>query len=401
MSELLVEEIQNVVETTPALPVAAACAAADRDTRNNIPEDDQAQSPGVGVSQAAVGGYPPKHWRDTVQTNTRETVGGDQSLVRIATPEETAAVTRSSPNVGDIGWQIRGFRDAMEGSQEPPWVIEDLLMEQSATLVSAHPHSLKSLSLLYACLEAVVKKQVWEYFAAPNVTATLFIETEDPPWLVEARIRGFAKGLGLGNEDTVPGFHYACVGPFDLVKEEDRIHGLVKEHSLSLIVISTLQSLLEGKNWISQEDMQSIMAMIVRLSRRCPTVVLTHSPWDKRQRRAAGTVTQAANFLTTMHLQKTVIPKSGETFAHIVLDSKAGAFETNFSLKLVTENGGRDPGSVRRVVFAGKGWATGLKRDAIEAALEDDPDASAKDIAEQVGVSQRYVEKIKKKLAGE
>ena len=167
-------------------------------------------------------------------------------------------------------------------SQKPPWVIEDLLMEQSATLVAAQPHSLKSLSL-DACVEAVAKKKVWNQFAAPNVKATLFIETEDPPWLVELRIRGFAKGLGLTDEDTLPGFHYACVGPFDLVSEEDRIRRLVERHGLNFIVISTLQNLLAGKNWISQEDMQPIMAMIVRLSRRRPVILLTTRHGTRRK----------------------------------------------------------------------------------------------------------------------
>jgi hypothetical protein len=281
---------------------------------------------------------------------------------------------------------------------KPPWVIEDLLMEQSATLVSAHPHSLKSLSFLYACLEAVITGKVWNNFAAPNIKGTLFVETEDPAWLVEARVRGFAKGLGLESDAPVPGFHYVCVGPFDLVREEGRIEGLVQQHGLSFIVISTLQNLLGGKNWVNQEDMQPIMAMIVRLSRKCPVVLLTHSPWDKKKRRAAGTVTQTANFLTTAHFEKTVNSQTGETFAHVSVDSKAGAFETDFSLKLVTDGQPRDPDSVRRVVFVGKGWAKGLKKDAVVAAIESDPEAPNKEIADRAGVSVRYVERIRKKL---
>src|SRR5579864_2041046 len=41
------------------------------------------------------------------------------------------------------GWTARSFQDAMKGSQgKPPWVIEDLLLAQSATLVSAQPHAM-------------------------------------------------------------------------------------------------------------------------------------------------------------------------------------------------------------------------------------------------------------------
>ena len=53
-------------------------------------------------------------------------------------------------------------------------------------------------------MEAPALHTVWGHFKAPNVTSTLFVETEDPAWLVEARVRGLAKGLGLSSD--TPGF---------------------------------------------------------------------------------------------------------------------------------------------------------------------------------------------------
>jgi hypothetical protein len=305
----------------------------------------------------------------------------------------------TQPNTGSAGspmqWDVRGFQDALKGPTErPPWVIEGLLMEQSATLVSAHPHALKSLSWLGAALEATARKKVWGHFAAPMVENTLFIETEDPAWLVEARIRGFANGLGLSADEDVPGFHYACIGPFDLVKEESRLNQLVEQYQLDFMVISTLQNLLSGKNWLSQEEMQPIMAMIVRLSRACPVVLLTHSPWDRNQRRAAGTITQTANFLTTMHYAKGLNHQNGETIINVQVDSKAGGGEPNFSLSLITDGDVADPGSVRRLEYLCEGWPKGSGRDAVLAAIEEDPAASAKDIADRTDVSPRYVQKI-------
>ena len=299
-------------------------------------------------------------------------------------------------------WDVRGFQDAMKGSDEnPPWVIEDLLMEQSATIVSAQPHAMKSLSWLAACLEAVTKQEVWGHFAAPYVKNVLFIETEDAPWLVESRIRGLAKGLGIGKDESVPGFHYDCIGPFDLLKEEGNIRQLIKKHQLDFIVLSTLQNLLVGQDWKSQQDMQPIMALIVRLSRDCPVVLVTHSPWDKRAKRAAGTVTQAANFLTQIHFEKKRDSMTGETFARVTVDSKVGAEETDFSLKLVTEGAElRDPGSVRRLVHAGGGSSGGSKKDAILALHKENPDATPVEIAKQVGAGKRHVQKILKEAKG-
>jgi hypothetical protein len=312
-------------------------------------------------------------------------------------PQVTLALVTERPTPAYDPWRVCGLQDAYRNAQqEPPWVIKDLLMAESATLVSAHPHSMKSLSMLYLCLEAVVRKQVFNKFAAPRVNNALFIETEDPAWLVEARIRGFARGLEIPETDPVPGFHYCCVGPFDLVGEEGRINRMVEEHSLNLIVISTLQNILDGRNWQQQGEMQPVMAMAVRLARKCPLILLTHSPWDKRQRRAAGTITQAANFLTAIHLEKK--ESKGRTLAHVMVDSKAGATETNFSLELLTAGDKGDAESVRSVTYAGAGTAGATKAPEVVAALNENPDASTAEIAQMVGATQRYVQKIKKEL---
>jgi len=299
-------------------------------------------------------------------------------------------------------WEARGFQDAMKGAQgKPPWIIEDLLLAESATLVSAQPHAMKSLSWLSACLEAVTKKTVWAHFRAPNVDSVLFLETEDPEWMVEARIRGLGKGAGIGENDAVPGFHYACVGPFNFLGNDNHIQELIQKHTPTFVVLSTLQNLLNGRDYTRQSDMQPIMAGMINLAHLAPLIVVTHSPWDKRQKRAAGTVTQTANFLTAMHYEKRISRKTGETYVHVAVDSKAGAQETDFSLKLDVDGSPRDPGSVRKVAYIGKGWPRGTGKEAVLAELEEDPDASAGEIAERAGVGLRYAQRIMKEQEDE
>jgi hypothetical protein len=332
---------------------------------------------------------------EIVEVREKTTASPSEIAVNLATSHP---IKESLNNLSPASpWEARSFQDAMRGSgHRPPWVIEDLLLSESATLVSAQPHAMKSLSLLSACLEAVTKKTVWGHFRAPNVDSVLFLETEDPAWMVEARIRGLAEGLGIDEKDSVPGFHYACVGPFDFLGTENRIEGLIKQHSPNFIVLSTLQNLLHGKDYNRQDDMQPIMAAMIKLSRLSPLFLVTHSPWDRRQKRAAGTVTQTANFLTAMHYEKKVARKTGETFVHVSVDSKAGALETDFSLKLEIAGSPRDPGSVRKLAWTGKGWPKGTGKEAILAELEEDPDASAKEIAERTGMGVRHVQQIVK-----
>ncbi len=295
------------------------------------------------------------------------------------------------------GWTLRNLDDALSAPPKPPWVIEGLLPKQSAHLVAAHPHSLKSLSWLQACLEAVAHKQVWGHFPAPDVKSTLFIETEDPEWMVAARLKDMAKGLGLSSVNDAPGFRYVARGPMALLNEEKNLETLIQENRFDFVVISTLQNTLgAGRSLKNDDDMQPVSAMILRLSQLSPIVLLTHSPWDKRQKRAAGTVTLAANFLTTSHFAKFRQESTGDTFVHVSLDSKAGATETDFSLRLET-----DHGELRKVVYVCTGQPKGFGRSAVVKAISSDPTANNADIAQRTGMSERYVRKVRKEMKDE
>jgi hypothetical protein len=306
----------------------------------------------------------------------------------------------ASPNLGGTGlrplelpegWHVRGLSDAIDGAGEkPPWVIENLLLSESATQVSAHPHSMKSLAWLAAALEAPAKHKVWGHFDASAVNHSLFIETEDSTWVVEERLRGLSKGLGLKGTADVPGFHYLRTGPFDLVSMEKNLSDIFSYYQPDFVVLSTLQNLLGARDWKSQENMQAVNALIVRLSMRCPIVEITHSPWDTKQKRAIGTISQAANFLTALHFEK--VKRKSETYVHVAIDSKLGADVTDFTLRLETETE-----EVRRFVYEGAGRPKGQGKEAVLEAIEESPDATSKEIAEKCGVTDRYVQQLKKR----
>jgi hypothetical protein len=308
-----------------------------------------------------------------------------------STDSEYWCVEKLSDSLLSDRWQVRSYKDALENrGKQVPWVVKDLLVSRTATLVSAQPHAMKSLSLLAASMEAVVTHKVWGRFEAPDVDSTLFIETEDPQWLVEARIRGLAKGLGIrGNE--IPGFHFACIGPFDLLGERRRIFSMFEMYRPKFVVLSTLQNLLKGRDWNRQEDMQPILSCVLELSQTCPIILVTHSPWDKRAKRAAGTITQVANFATSLHYDKLNV--GSKTLARVHTDSKAAGGSPDFHLELETEGPSSDPESVRRFVVLDK--LPVAKKEEVLEALEEDPTATAKQIAERVGVSERYVQKLR------
>ena len=226
----------------------------------------------------------------------------------------------------------------------------------------------------------------------------LFVETEDPEWLVKKRIQGFAKGLGLKKDANVPGFHFACPGPFGLTQEVRQLEKLIEQLDLDLIVLSTLQNTLDGKDWNDQKEMADVLKKLVKMARLCPIVVLTHSPQDQRQKRVAGTITIGANCATHVHYDKSIVHKTGETFVHLTVDTKAGATDTQFTLKLLRDEQDPDPvSSVRGLVYVGKGKKGKQNaKKAILNALEENPTATSEEIAELVGCSERYVQKVRK-----
>src|SRR5262249_39587817 len=76
---------------------------------------------------------------------------------------------------------------------------------------------------------------------------------------------------------------------------------------------------------------------------------------------------------------------------HVRVDSKIGAEQTDFHLKLETEGG-----DIRGLIYNGPGWPKGGGKRAILAAIEEDPDATPKEIADRIGVTPRYVQKLVK-----
>jgi hypothetical protein len=248
-------------------------------------------------------------------------------------------------------------------------------------------------------MESVSTRKVWGHFPSPDVRRVLYIETEDPPMVVEQRVRELSKGLGISPEAPPDGFFLACTGPFDLAKCEGELNALIDRYQPDWIVLSTLQGLLVNRDWSSQKDMSEINAIIVRLSRRCPLVLVTHSTWDARNKRAAGSITQAANFLTTVHFEKTTTAK-GETRTKVKVDCKLGQEEPEFDLVLETAPvPGEQRTELRRVKYAGEHVKS--DKELIKEYVAENPDATPTDVAREVGCTYEYARRTMKAPAPE
>jgi hypothetical protein len=218
--------------------------------------------------------------------------------------------------------------------------------------------------------------------------------------LVKKRIQGLAKGLNLPDGAKLPGFYFTCPGPFELIKQREQLEKLIEVFNLDLIVLSTLQNLLGGRSMKEQDEMADVMAMLVGVARKCPIVLLTHSPQDRTQKRAIGTITQGANCATHIHYEKTT--KGGDTFVHLSVDSKGGAGDKDFSLLLLTDSEDSDNvRSVRGLEYAGKGNKGKTKEQKVREAIQQNPNASVAELAKTAECDESHVRKTQKKIEKE
>jgi len=301
----------------------------------------------------------------------------------------------AAPALYPASWRPAPLKEILNRQYEPPpWILEDLLPSEAGLLCSGLPHSGKSLNWLAAGMESVINHTVWGKFRAPGVKRMLYIETEDPQWLVEDRVRGLAHGYGLNPHDLNDiGFGLACTGPFNLVQSQTQLAKLIEGFEPDWVVLSTLQGLLQGRDWKEQKDMGDVNAILVKLQRIVPLVVLTHSPRDG-QRRAAGSITQDANYLTLMHFEK--FTRNQKTYVSVEGDSKMGAeleFELRMDMAEITD-GDRIRTQIRKISYEYQF----SKRDLVLEALVHHPTADAAAIAVMCECSERYVRDLKREL---
>lgn len=273
----------------------------------------------------------------------------------------------------------------------PPWLIKGLVAERCGTMISSQPHGIKSFSWLQASIEAPILHKIWGHFDATPTKRTLFLETEDPEWLVKQRIHAICKADGIKAEDLPDGgfFTVGCLGPFDLISMESHLKSSIEKYKPDFTVLSTLQGLLGGRDWKEQSEMGAINSLLVSISTDySPLVVITHSPWDSRQRRAAGTVTQAANYPTLCHYQK--FKANGDDYASVHIDSKIGYAEDGSDFKLHFKKYSEIE---MRVEFQKP-----TDTQNIISHIQANPKAKPAEIAAQFGISDRYVRKLRSKV---
>jgi DNA invertase Pin-like site-specific DNA recombinase len=86
----------------------------------------------------------------------------------------------------------------------------------------------------------------------------------------------------------------------------------------------------------------------------------------------------------------------------VKVDSKAGATETDFSLMLHTDRKDTDPiGSVRGLVYAGKGNRGKTKEQTVREAIAENSGATVTELAKIADCDESYVRRIQRDIEKE
>src|SRR5205085_10292615 len=125
-------------------------------------------------------------------------------------------------------------------------------------------------NMLAGCMELAHTQTLWGKFKAPNIKKTLFIETEDAKPMLEARIRGLLRGLGIEDVKQLPDFHYARLGPFDLVKMQDELMPVIQHFKPDFVVLTTLQGPWGNRPGNQQTEMAEVNAQFRKIEASVP-----------------------------------------------------------------------------------------------------------------------------------
>lgn len=279
-------------------------------------------------------------------------------------------------------WKFKTLKEILENPppSDPPWKIRSMMATGCGTQISSHPHGMKSYTWLQAMMEASLSLPVWGHFESMGVKKALFLETEDPEWMVGQRVHRLATGMNIKASDCENcDFVVGNLGPFDLVACRNSMRNLFDRYKPDVAVLSTLQGLLGNRDWKEQSEMQDVNALLVELAHEyCPLAVITHSPWDRKQKRSAGTITQAANYQNILHYEKFT------NYIKVKLDSKLDE-ASQFRLKVLAEADGG-------LHFS---WAIMDGAELIETYIREHPNETPQQIAEHFGCTDRYIRKLR------
>jgi hypothetical protein len=220
--------------------------------------------------------------------------GGD---VRIVEPAEVAPKPDPSFDLPIV------TLDQLRTEPRAPWLVQDLIRQQSTVLVHGKTGTYKTFLVLDLFASLVLGRD-WLGHPVKERGRVLYVAAEGVETIAE-RLDGWATQTGL----TVPSEQFAVMRTPARLNSAESMAGLmlwIELHEPIAVAIDTLsKSMGVGTDENSNSDMSAALTVVDRIKAQGITVVLIHHPGHEHQQRARGASALEIGVDTSIHVERT------------------------------------------------------------------------------------------------
>jgi KaiC/GvpD/RAD55 family RecA-like ATPase len=198
---------------------------------------------------------------------------------------------------------LRSAFDAMQPREPIKWIVEDLIPEDSVTMLYGEPGIGKTWVLLSLAVHVAEGKD-WLGFKIPKASTVLIIDEESGERRLLNRLNITLNGEG-GSKDTPIYTNSLSSFKLDMESEVKTIFQVAKQVNAKLIIIDSLSASSDGEE-NAKKDMQEVFNNLRKLAfyAECAVVIIHHSTKSKGKKtgnyRGSSAIGGAADLVIKM-----------------------------------------------------------------------------------------------------
>jgi hypothetical protein len=161
----------------------------------------------------------------------------------------------------------------IEDQRRPPWLIENLFLENSVGITAGAPKAMKTWLALDVALSVATKTPVVGTYAVPAAGAVLLFAAEDTPQAVRTRLNGMAAQRGTCLDEAPIHLVIASSLRLDRRDDQQRLEATVAQLQPKLLVLDPFVRLCRVDENSSLE-VSTVLAYLRQLQRELAVSIL-------------------------------------------------------------------------------------------------------------------------------
>lgn len=218
-----------------------------------------------------------------------------QKAARTQAGLDRAEGSTLSDDIKPTGWEHHDL--FMQSELRPPaWMVENIWSDRSHGIIAGEPKGYKSLFATDLAISVASGTKFLGHYETPVSGPVLMVQEENPPWLMQSRVRKIEKAHGILGEVHADGstltIKHGGDVPIEFLNESgfdltDPAHLEALEHKVQvvrpvLVVLDPLAEMLGDADENSNRDMRPILQWLRHLKVRYSTGVLIVHHYTKQ-----------------------------------------------------------------------------------------------------------------------